>query len=168
MTLNSGSVNGWGNLISVPMSTDPSWHSVDTRIYETLTLVLLNKLRCRTHFYFSANQITWSRLLIQIHILNGKQSRSRSVGFFMAFVDLEKAFDWVHRKVIWWALRKRCGGVDCGTGAGDVCKCVEPCPCWWGVQWRVWSEGWCSRVLSPLLFIILLEALSREFHSGVP
>ena len=37
-----------------------------------------------------------------------------------------------------------CGGVDCVTGAGDVCKCTEPCPCWWGGQWRVWSEGWCS------------------------
>ena len=24
----------------------------------------------------------------------------------MAFVDLEKAFDWVPRKIIWWALRK--------------------------------------------------------------
>ena len=47
-----------------------------------LTLVLLNKLRCHTLFKFSANQITWSRLLIQIHILNGKQCRSRSVGFF--------------------------------------------------------------------------------------
>ena len=23
-----------------------------------------------------------------------------------------------------------CGGVDCVTGAGDVCKCAEPCPCW--------------------------------------
>ena len=23
-----------------------------------------------------------------------------------------------------------CGGVDCATGAGDVCKCAEPCPCW--------------------------------------
>ena len=23
-----------------------------------------------------------------------------------------------------------CGGVDCATGAGDVCKCTEPCPCW--------------------------------------
>ena len=22
------------------------------------------------------------------------------------------------------------GGVDCATGAGDVCKCAEPCPCW--------------------------------------
>ena len=43
---------------------------------------MLNKLRYHTHFQFSANQITWSRLLIQIHILNGKQCRSRSVGFF--------------------------------------------------------------------------------------
>ena len=23
-----------------------------------------------------------------------------------------------------------CGGVDCATGAGDVCKCTEPYPCW--------------------------------------
>ena len=47
-----------------------------------LTLVMLNKLRCHTYFQFSANQITWSRLLIQIHILNGKQCRSRSDGFW--------------------------------------------------------------------------------------
>ena len=37
-----------------------------------------------------------------------------------------------------------CGGVDCATGAEDVCQCAELCLCWWGVQWRVWSEGWCS------------------------
>ena len=42
---------------------------------------MLNKLRCHTHFYFSANQISWSRLLIQIHILTDKQCRSWSVGF---------------------------------------------------------------------------------------
>ena len=41
-----------------------------------------------------------------------------------------------------------CGGVDCATGAGDVCKCAELCPCWWGLQWRVWSEGWCSPRIS--------------------
>ena len=43
---------------------------------------MLNKLRYHTHFWFSANQITWSKLLTEIHILNGKQCRSRSVGFF--------------------------------------------------------------------------------------
>ena len=49
----------------------------------------------------------------------------------MAFVDLEKVFDRVPQKVSWWALRKLgCGGVDCATGAGDVCKCAEPYPCW--------------------------------------
>ena len=89
----------------------------------------------------------------------------------MAFVDLEKAFDRVPRKVIWWALRKL--GVE---------------------EWIVWlvqgmyanarshvhvGEGYSEEfevkvgvhqgsVLSPLLFIIVLEALSREFRSGVP
>ena len=23
-------------------------------------------------------------------------------------------------------------------------QCAEPCPCWGGIQWRVWSEGRCS------------------------
>ena len=55
--------------------------SVVTAIYR-LTLVMLNKLRCHTHFLCTANQITWSRLLILVHILNDKQCRSRSVGFF--------------------------------------------------------------------------------------
>ena len=41
-----------------------------------------------------------------------------------------------------------CWGMDCASGAEDVCKCAEPCPCWWGVQWRVWSEGRCSPGLS--------------------
>ena len=47
-----------------------------------LILIMLNKLKCNTHFWFSTNQITWSRLLIQIHILNDKQCRSRSDGFW--------------------------------------------------------------------------------------
>ena len=44
--------------------------------------VIVNKLVCHAHFKLSANQITWSRMLIKMHILNGKQCRSRSVGFF--------------------------------------------------------------------------------------
>ena len=52
------------------------WYAVGT------TLVMLNKLRCQAHFSFPTNQFTWSGLLVQIQILNGKQWRSRSVGFF--------------------------------------------------------------------------------------
>ena len=44
-----------------------------------------------------------------------------------------------------------CGGVDCATGAGDVRKCAEPYPRWWGVQRRVWNEGWCSPKISTQL-----------------
>ena len=51
--------------------------------------------------------------------------------------------------------------------SGDVCQWAESCLCWWGVQWRVWSEGLCSPRLGTQP-IIVLETLSREFHSGVP
>ena len=89
---------------------------------------------------------------------------------YMAFVDLEEAFDSVPWKVIWWALRKL--GVE---------------------EWIVWlvqemytnarsrvcvGEGFSQELkvtvrvhqgslLSPLLFIIVLEALSREFRAAV-
>ena len=39
---------------------------------------MLNKLRCHTHFSFSANQIISLMLLIQIHILYDKQCSARS------------------------------------------------------------------------------------------
>ena len=42
-----------------------------------LTPVVLNKFWCHANFQLSANQIAWSRLL-----LNDKQCRCRSVGFF--------------------------------------------------------------------------------------
>ena len=90
---------------------------------------------------------------------------------YMAFVDLEKAFDQVPQKVIWWALRKL--GVEEWI--------VQPVQ---GMYANAWShvrvgEGYSEEfevkvgvhqgsVLSPLLFIIVLEALSREFCSGVP
>ena len=45
----------------------------------------------------------------------------------MAFIDLEKAFDRVH---LVGAEKTWCVGVDCATGAGDVCQCAEPCLCW--------------------------------------
>ena len=49
----------------------------------------------------------------------------------MAFVDLEKAFERIPRKVIWWALRKF--GVEewiVHPVNEDVYPCTEPCLCW--------------------------------------
>ena len=89
----------------------------------------------------------------------------------MTFVDLEKAFDRVPRKVIWWALRKL--GVE-----EWIVRLVQGMYANARSRVRV-GEGYSEEfevkigvhqgsVLSPLLFIIVLEALSREFRSGVP
>ena len=53
-----------------------------------LTLVMRNELKCHVPFQFSANQITWSSLLIQCTQLNANQCKSRSVGFFRSPTDL--------------------------------------------------------------------------------
>ena len=89
---------------------------------------------------------------------------------YMAFVDLEKAFDCVPRKVIWWALRKL--GVE-----EWIVRLVKGTYANARSRVRV-GEGFSKEfevkvgvhqgsVLSPLLFIIVLEALSHEFRTGV-
>ena len=90
---------------------------------------------------------------------------------YFAFVDLEKAFDRVPRKVLWWALRSL--GVE--EWAVRVIQGMYQ-----DVKSRVRVNGQYSKefevgvgvhqgsVLSPLLFILVLEALSREFRTGVP
>ena len=89
----------------------------------------------------------------------------------MTFVDLEKAFDQVPLKVIRRVLGKL--GVKewivrlvQGMYA-NVCNyvCVGE---GYSVEFVVKVCIHKDLVLSPLLFIIVLEALSREFHSGVP
>ena len=87
---------------------------------------------------------------------------------YMAFVDLEKAFDRVPRKVFWWALRKL--GVivwlDQGMYANARSRvCVGE---GFSKEFEVKVGVHQGSVLSPLLFIIVLEALSRELRAGVP
>jgi hypothetical protein len=90
---------------------------------------------------------------------------------YIAFVDLEKAFDRVPRKVLWWALRSL--GVE--EWAVKIIQTMYT-----NVRSRVrvngqYSEEFCvgvgihqGSVLSLLLFIIVLEASSHEFGSVVP
>ena len=88
----------------------------------------------------------------------------------MAFVDLEKAFDQVPRKVIWWALRKL--DVDewivrlvqgMYSNARSHVRVGEG----YSEEFEVKVGAHQGSVLSPLLFIIVLEALSCEFRCGV-
>ena len=90
---------------------------------------------------------------------------------YMAFIDLEKAFDRVPRDVIWWAMCKL--GIDEWLERLDKSMYKD-------VRSRVrvgdgYSEEFGVGVgvhqrsaFSPLLFIIVLEALSREFRTGCP
>ena len=101
-----------------------------------------------------------------------KQLQEKSLAankrLYMAFVDMEKASDRVPRKVIWWVLRKL--GVDCATGAGDICKCAKRVHVGEGYseEFEVKVGVHQGSVLSPLLFIIVLEALSRDSALGSP
>ena len=85
---------------------------------------------------------------------------------YMAFVDLEKAFDRVPRKVIWWSLEAWIVRLVQGMYA-NARSCVRVGE-GYSEEFEVKVGVHQGSVLSPLLFIIVLEALSREFRSGVP
>ena len=90
---------------------------------------------------------------------------------YMAFVDLEKAFDRVPRKVIWWALRKLCVDewiVRLVQGMYSNARSRVRVGEGYSEEFEVKVGVHLSSVLSPLLFIIVLEALSHEFRCGVP
>ena len=90
---------------------------------------------------------------------------------YMAFVDLEKAFDRVPRDVIWWAMCKL--GIDewlvrlVQSMYKDVRSRVRVGD-GYSEEFGVGVGVHQGSVLSLLLFIIVLEALSREFRTGCP
>ena len=87
------------------------------------------------------------------------------------FVDLEKAFDRVSREVIRWAMRKF--GVEewlvlaflsIYTGAKTSVRTVYGNSN--GFEVKVGMHQ--GSALSPLLFVMVMEALSREFRVALP
>jgi len=88
----------------------------------------------------------------------------------LAFVDLEKAFDSVPRVVLWWGLRY----VKLKEWIMDVVRSVYT-----GVSTVVKQKNVVGKefvrvvvhqgsVLSPLLFIIMMEAMSSSFKQNLP
>ena len=97
--------------------------------------------------------------------------RAKRKKLYFGFVDSEKAFHRVPREVIRWAMRKF--GVEewlvsavmsmC-TGAKTVLKTVYGNSN--GFEVKVGMHQ--GSALSPLLFVIVMEALSREFRVNFP
>ena len=96
---------------------------------------------------------------------------AKKKNLWMAFVDLEKAFDRVPREVLWWALRevgveewlvKAIQAMYEGATTAVKLKVGESK----GFEVKVGVHQ--GSVLSPLLFTIVLEALSRKFRDGLP
>ena len=108
-----------------------------------------------------------------IFILRQLQEKylAKSRNLYFAFVDLEKAFDRVPRKVLWWALRR----VGVEEWIVNVVACMYD-----NAHSRIRvNDSYSNKVninvgvhqgsvLSPLLFIIVLDALSTEFRTGCP
>ena len=117
-------------------------------------------------FGFMPGRGTTDTIFILRHIQEKYIGKNRNLYF--AFVDLEKAFDRVPRNVLWWEV-----------GIQEWIVCV--------VQIMYQNARSCVRInnlysdvfivqvgvhrgsiLSPLLFIIVLEALPQEFQTGCP
>ena len=104
------------------------------------------------------------RQLQEKHLVAGKP-------LYLAFIGLEKAFDRVPREVIWWSMRK----LKIDEWLVRIVQSMYK-----EVRSRVrvgdeYSNSFDVRVgvhqgsvLSSLLFVIVLEALSMEFHTGCP
>ena len=108
-----------------------------------------------------------------IFIVRQIQEKYRGKGkdLWVAFIDLEKAFDRVPREVLWWALRQV--GVEEGmirliqvmyTDVTTAVRVQGGESDYFGVKVGVHQGS----VLSPLLFIMVMEALSRECREGLP
>ena len=108
-----------------------------------------------------------------IFILRQLQEKylARKRNLYFAFVDLEKAFDRLPRDVVWWALRKL------GVEEWSI-RVVQSMYRNTKSKVRInsnFSDDFLIKVglhrgsvLSPLLLIIVLEALCREMILGCP
>src|SRR6059036_1751653 len=120
-------------------------------------------------FGFSPGKGTTDAIFIVRQVqekLLGKQKE-----LWMAFVDLEKAFDRVPREVLWWALRH----VGVEKWMVNVIKSLYE-----GVTTAVKRNGEESEsfevkvgvhqgsVLSPILFNIVMQAIADNFKKGLP
>ena len=108
---------------------------------------------------------------LQEKYLPMKDLNGKNLTLYYAFIDLEKAFDRVPRKVLWWAMRSL--GIEewvvrLVQGMYNNARSRVRVGDSYSEEFEVGVGVHQGSVLSPLLFIIVLEALSRDFRVGVP
>ena len=100
-----------------------------------------------------------------------KKCREKQIPVFYAFVDLEKAYDRVPREVVRWALRT--AGVEewlvetvmaLYHGASTAVRTDVGMSEWFGVKVGLHQGS----ALSPLLFIIVMDVISKNIKEGLP
>jgi hypothetical protein len=120
-------------------------------------------------FGFSPGKGTTDAIFIVRQIQ--EKFRAKKKNLFYAFVDLEKAYDRVPREVVKWAMRK--AGVEewivdtvmcMYEGAKTAVRTEEGESDWFDVRVGLHQGS----ALSPLLFIIVMDALSKEIKEGLP
>ena len=105
------------------------------------------------------------------NFLSRKDLNDKNLTLFFAIADLEKAFGRIPWKVLWWSMRKV--GVEewivhlVQAMYSNACSQVR-IRSEYSEEFEVGVGVHQGSVLSPLLFIIVLEALSRDFRVGVP
>jgi hypothetical protein len=100
---------------------------------------------------------------------NCKKTFAANKPLYLTFIDLEKAFDRVPREVIWWSKHRL--GID-----EWLVRLVQSMYCNVKSRVRVGNDDEFpvgigvhqGSVLSSLLFIIVLEELSKDFNTGCP
>lgn len=120
-------------------------------------------------FGFSPGKSTMDAIFIVRQMQ--EKFRAKNKTLYFAFVDLEKAYDKVPREVVRWALRK--SGVKEWLVETIMCmykrartavKTDDSLGKWFDVQVGLHQGS----ALSPLLFIVVLEMISKEIRGGLP
>jgi len=96
---------------------------------------------------------------------------AKKIDLWMAFVDLEKAFDRVPLEVLWWALRRLFVDEWLVTVIQSMYdRAVTAIKVNGGLskEFPVKVRVHQGSVLSPLLFIIVMEEMTQEFKVGLP
>ena len=120
-------------------------------------------------FGFAPGRGTTDAIFILRRLQEKYLAKNRKLYF--AFNELEKAFDQVPRKVIWWVMRKL--GVEewivefvqaMYNNTRSKVRVIKTYSDEFGVKVGVHLGS----VLIPILFIIVLRALPRDFCTGTP